>query len=117
MAIGPGIEFPTIVHYSHREGWPIHSPLLPNDWRERIGRYRDEGATVVGVYFEPKATAEEKASYQFLIESLPVIEHHRGTKTRLGGPCEFYVLDLSGGINRQDAKIANEEKRFEEVKI
>ena len=56
IAIGPGIEFPTAIHYSQREGWAIHSPLLPENWRKRLENYRHHGATLVGVYFEPKAS-------------------------------------------------------------
>ena len=108
VAIGPGIEFPTIVHYSHREGWPIHRPLLPENWREKMDRYRAEGAKFVAVYFEPKATSEQKASYQPMIESLPILEHYQGSITRLGGPCEFFILSLEEKSMPRNTKIAKQ---------
>ncbi len=114
VAIGPGIEFPTVVHHSHREGWPIHSPELPADWRSRLAHYRELGASHVAVYFEPKATAAERASYRPLLEEFPTIEHLRGPETRAGGPCEFFILALrrkDGEINRQAAKERGEDRR------
>ena len=71
VAIGPGIEFPTVIHYSHREGWPVHSPELPDDWRARLNSFRDSGAAIVAVYFDPKATAAQRASYAPLLRALP----------------------------------------------
>ena len=97
VAMGPGIEFPVVVHYSHREGWPVHSPLLPEDWRSRLDLYRDHGARFVAVYFEPKATDGERASYAPLLRALPTVEHRQGPSTRSGGPCEFTILALVPG--------------------
>ena len=94
VAIGPGIEFPTVIHYSHREGWPIHSPRLPANWRERLSLYQDSGASLVAVYFEPKATQAERDSYAPLLQALPVIERRAGLKTRLSGTSEYFILDL-----------------------
>lgn len=94
VAIGPGIEFPTIVHYSRREGWPVHSATLPEDWRSRLDLYRECGGRYVAIYFEPKATAAQRLSYAPLLRALPVVEHHAGTPTRAGGPCEFTILAL-----------------------
>src|SRR5206468_1429213 len=74
VAMGPGIEFPTVIHYSGREGWPVHSPTLPADWCPLVERYRKAGADVAAVYFEPKATAEQRASYAPLLDAFPVIE-------------------------------------------
>ena len=95
VAIGPGIEFPTVVHYSHREGWPIHSPRLPQDWRERLRRYQDSGASLVAVYFEPKATQAERDSYAPLLHAFPVIEKRTGLKTRSSGTSEYVILNLA----------------------
>lgn len=102
VAIGPGIEFPTVVHYSQLEGWPVHSPSLPPDWRARLDRYRAGGAGLVAVYFEPKATAAQRASYAPLLRALPLVERHRGTPTRSGGPCEFFILGLREAATRRD---------------
>lgn len=94
VAIGPGIEFPTVIHYSGREGWPVHSPTLPEDWRIAVERYRRSGAELAAVYFEPKATAEQRASYAPLLRAFPVIERRTGLATRAGGSGEFVILDL-----------------------
>ncbi|MDB5349648.1 MAG: glycosyltransferase [Planctomycetota bacterium] len=99
VAIGPGIEFPTVVHYSHREGWPVHSPFLPADWRPQLARYRASGATLIAVYFEPKATAAQRASYAPLLHELPVVERHSGARSRAGGPSEFIILSLRDAKN------------------
>ena len=94
VAIGPGIELPTVVHYSGREGWPVHLPRLPADWRDLIQRYRRQGATCAAVYFEPKATTAQRDSYQGMIAAFPRLDHQTRLETRSGGPAEFYLLDL-----------------------
>ncbi len=94
VAIGPGIEFPTVIHYSHREGWPVHSPDLPDDWRTRLDGFRDSGAALVAVYFDPKATAAQRASYAPLLGALPVVERRSGLPTRSPGTSDFVILDL-----------------------
>ena len=113
VAIGPGIEFPTVIHYSGREGWPIHGPMLPDDWRAILERSRASGADLVAVYFEAKATAAQRASYAPLIASRPVLERRTGLRGRSGDGSEFVILDL-GEMNRQDAKSAKVEKREDE---
>ncbi len=94
VAIGPGIEFPTVIHYSNREGWPLHSPALPEDWRTRLNHYRAAGASLVAVYFEPKATKAQRDSYLPLLREFPEIERRSGLATRSGGKAEFVILDL-----------------------
>jgi Dolichyl-phosphate-mannose-protein mannosyltransferase len=96
VAIGPGIEFPTVIHYSHREGWPVHSPELPEDWRSRLDGFRASGAALVAVYFEPKATAAQRASYEPLIRALPIVESRSGLRTRSAGTADYVILDLVG---------------------
>ena len=94
VAIGPGIEFPTVIHYSTREGWPVHSPMLPGDWRSRLDNFRSHGARLVAVYFEPKATPAQRASYEPLLQSLPEVERRSVAGAR--GRCEFVILSLKG---------------------
>ena len=94
VAIGPGIEFPTVIHYSHREGWPVHSPELPDDWRTRLDGFRDSGAALVAVYFGPKTTDAQRASYAPLLRALPVVEQRSGLPTRVSGTSGFVILDL-----------------------
>ena len=94
VAIGPGIEFPTVIHYSHREGWPVHSPELPDDWRTRLDGFRDSGAALVAVYFGPKTTDAERASYAPLLRALPVVETRSGLPTRSSGTSDYVILDL-----------------------
>ncbi len=110
VAIGPGIEFPTVIHYSHREGWPVHSPELPDDWRARLDGFRDSGAALVAVYFDPKATAAQRASYTPLLRALPVIERRSGLPTRATGTSDFVILDL-GASRLADPSQAREENR------
>jgi len=94
VTIGPGIEFPTVIHYSHREGWPVSSKTLPENWRDRLEGYRDAGATLVGVYFEPKATKVQRDSYAPLLREFPEIERQTGLRSRSGGPGEFVILGM-----------------------
>lgn len=94
VAIGPGIEFPTVIHYSHREGWPVHSPELPDDWRIRLDGFRDSGAALVAVYFGPKTTDAQRASYAPLLRALPVVERRSGLPTRSSGTSDYVILDL-----------------------
>ena len=110
VTIGPGIEFPTVIHYSHREGWPISSRTLPEDWRARFADYREAGAALAGVYFEAKATDAQRASYAPLLREFPVVERRVGLRTRSGGRGEYVILGLqSGKLNRQVAKGSKKE--------
>jgi 4-amino-4-deoxy-L-arabinose transferase-like glycosyltransferase len=101
VAIGPGIEFPIVVHHSRREGWPVHSPTLPADWRSDVANYRAAGADLIAVYFEPKATAAQRASYEPMLRELPLVEHRIGPRTRLGGRCEFFILGMGERLARR----------------
>jgi hypothetical protein len=87
----------SVVHYSHREGWVLAEDTLPADWEARFARYQALGAEFVGVYFNPLAKAEQRASYEPLIASLPIVEHRSGRWSRKG-EAEYYILDLRTAV-------------------
>jgi hypothetical protein len=90
---GPGIELPVIVHYSRREGWALSQDLLP-DWRERLPRYRAQGATHLAVYLDPKAAPAEHSALAALKESLRLVEQEAGPWSRRGEHCEYWIFAL-----------------------
>jgi len=94
VVIGPGIGLVSIVHYSEREGWPIHSPTLAADWREAFGRYRAEGATHAVLYFGADASNHVRESFRPLVECCPLVERRTGPWGRGGGWCEYIILNL-----------------------
>lgn len=94
VVMGPGIALATVVHYTGREGWAVRGRTLPADWRARFDAYRARGAEYVGLYFDPKAGAEQRASYRPLIEALTVVDRHAGPLTERGTRVESIVLRL-----------------------
>jgi hypothetical protein len=94
VAIGPGVGLGAILHYSGREGWPVHSATLAADWREAFDRYRAQGGTLAVLYFGPDARREQCDSYRPLLASCPVVERGAGPWARGGRRCEYLILDL-----------------------
>jgi hypothetical protein len=93
VALGPSIALIVPVHYSERAGWAVRATELPADWPKQVERWRRQGARVIGVYFDRKTKPEQRASYQPLIEALPVVDRGR----RVGrdeSAYEYYVLSL-----------------------
>ncbi len=96
VVIGPGVGLVSIVHFSEREGWAIHSPTLAADWKAAFGHYRAEGATHAVLYFGPDASNTARESFRPLVECCPVFERRTGPWGRGGGRCEYIILSLVG---------------------
>jgi 4-amino-4-deoxy-L-arabinose transferase-like glycosyltransferase len=116
VVMGQRFSWP-VVHYSGREGWVEQLPGLPRDWRERFARYREMGARLVAVYFDPTVPAAARATYRPALEGLPVVEHRAGPWFRAGRPVEYYILRLDAEEAGQGRIAAGRsEERYSQVR-
>jgi hypothetical protein len=94
VVIGPGIELPTIVHYSGCEGWALRMGRLPDDWPARLASFRAAGAQLLAVYFDPTALAKSRSSLEMTTRNLPLLEHRTGPWSKYAETCSYWILDL-----------------------
>ena len=83
-----------VVHYSGRLGWVEEYRKLPPDWRETFRSYRNLGAELVALCFDPSVPPRLRESYRPLLEALPLLDHQTGPWFRHALPCEYYILGL-----------------------
>jgi hypothetical protein len=106
IVMGQQLGWPA-VHYSGRLGWVEQCRALSPDWQERFQKYRDLGAGIVAVYFDPTVPPRVRKTYQPMLQTLPLLEHQVGPWFRRNRPCEYYILSLgapkNGAPNRQPA--------------
>ncbi len=96
VVMGPGLALSTVVHYTGREGWAVRTRELPPDWPARLARYRAQGAEYVALYFDPKTTTAQRATFAPLLAALPRVARDATGRTeslvlRLG-PAEATAL-------------------------
>lgn len=81
VVMGPGIALATVVHYTEREGWAVRARELPADWPQRLALYRAQGASYVALYFDPRATEAQRASFAPMIAALPRVSRDASGRT------------------------------------
>jgi 4-amino-4-deoxy-L-arabinose transferase-like glycosyltransferase len=102
VALSPAIAMIVPIHYSQRAGWTIPANELPGDWPARLARWYQLGARVVGLYFDAKTEPAQRASFQPLIDALPILEHRTGGHNRRSNNYEFEYIVLR--LNDTDAR-------------
>jgi hypothetical protein len=87
-----------VIHYCGHEGWVMTEDQLPGDWRSRMEHYRTLGAEYAALYLNPLANDEQRASFESMTSSLPLLEHRAGHWARKGD-AEYYLFDLRSSMN------------------
>jgi hypothetical protein len=106
VALGPPIALIVPIHYSQRSGWAVRAETLPDGWPDQLRAWRNQGARVVGLYFNHKTKPAQRQSYQKLIDALPILEHRRVDSGIAESRFEYVVLRLEDGrlANLDDAR-------------
>jgi Dolichyl-phosphate-mannose-protein mannosyltransferase len=94
VVIGPGIELPTIVHYSDREGWALRMGRLPENWPARLASFRAAGAQILTIYFDSIPTANAQSLLEAATDKLPLLEHGTGPWSKTAETCSYWIFDL-----------------------
>jgi hypothetical protein len=91
VTLGPGHGLIAVLCECGRPGWTVPADRFEQDWPGELQRYKDQGADFVALYWDSKASLDQRGSLVPLIETLPIVAHQTGP-IRQGRPTYEYAL-------------------------
>ena len=92
--LGPTTGLISVLYESRRPGWTIPAPRLSENWVEQLEKLNAQGAEFAALYFDSRTRPEARASFEPMIQNLPIVTHVREVgRSKLPG-FEFVLLRL-----------------------